>query len=135
TSNNTFSPLEPRMTRQTTPTLSNLTNRSLGRSPRARSSHLLQRACQPVLAMESLESRRLLAAPEIAPLPFRGVAPAGKSLPTPELTNDADDDSVTLTAAATAANAAQVNVEFLPQDNTYLEMDVAGLGTMTFQLF
>ncbi len=104
-------------------------------TPTVTTRNALRNACRPVLAMESLEARRLLAAPELAPPPFTDDAPAGKSLLIPINASDADGDDVGLTVAATGANAGQVSVEVLPQDGTWLEMEVAGFGTMTFQLF
>ena len=96
----------------------------------------LAAAVRSVLPIESLEPRRMLAAPQILAVPFSGPASVGNSIFIPMAADDADGDavsySVSITTAPGGANAA---AEFLPQDNTFLRMDVQGFGTMTYQLF
>src|SRR5687768_12852445 len=78
-------------------------------------------AMRAALPMESLEPRRLLAAPQILAVPFTGPATVGNSLFIPIASNDADGDAVTYSVSITNAPAsANAAAEFLPQDNTYL---------------
>ena len=85
--------------------------------------------------MESLEGRRLLAAPQIADLGFSGPAVVDKTLFIPVVANDADGDAVSLSASVTAPDGAAAAVTFTPDTNRWLEMDVDGYGTLLFQLF
>ncbi len=88
------------------------------------------------LAIESLEERRLLAAPQFLDLPFEGPAAVGNSLFVPVAANDADDDSITYTVSIVdGPDGANAAAEFLPQTNTFLRMDVEGFGTMLYQLY
>jgi cyclophilin family peptidyl-prolyl cis-trans isomerase len=83
---------------------------------------------------EHLEARRLLAAPEI--LDFNVVdegVPAGKNLYVPIAVNDADGDSVTITAQLTD-DSDDGSVTVLPR-GTFIDINVEDFGTMTFQLF
>ena len=90
---------------------------------------------------ETLEARRLLAAPEIGPLPFEPEAVAGHPIYLPLQISDADGDAVddlTVSVVETPGEEANGSAEVLPRENRFLEMDVAGpdfSGTMTFQLF
>ena len=94
----------------------------------------IARACRAVT--ESLEARRLLAAPELAAAPFDLDVPAGQALFVPLVADDADGDAVSFTAAVTGgADADEVDLEVLSQDNTYLAMQTRDFGTMLFQLF
>lgn len=87
-------------------------------------------------AIEALEMRRLLAAPVIEPLGFSGPASVGNSLFVPLAANDADNDGVSWSVAIVdSPDGANAAAEFLPQQNTFLEMNVQGFGTMLFQLF
>lgn len=109
-------------------------------SPLARRRNALGRAAasatpRPAQLIESLEQRRLLAAPEIAPLPDFGDMPAGKTLFLPVNVSDADGDAVTLGVNVASGDDAFVDAEFVDDDNTWLQMDVEGYGTMLFQLF
>lgn len=87
-------------------------------------------------SLEALESRFLLAAPQILPAPFSGPASVGNSLFLPVATDDADGNAITYSVAVASSPAgANSAAEFLPQDNTFLQMNVTGFGTMTYQLF
>lgn len=89
----------------------------------------------PAHVLEPLEQRRLLAAPEIAPLPDFGPIPAGKTLFLPVNTSDADGDAVTLGANVAPGDASFADAEFISNDNTWLQMDVEGYGNMLFELY
>ncbi len=84
---------------------------------------------------ETLEARRLLAAPELLDQPFDLPVQAGKSLYLPVRSNDADGDAVLLTAEVLGDEADDATVEFLPRDTTYLEMNLADGRTLTYQLY
>ncbi len=84
---------------------------------------------------ETLEARRLLAAPEVLPLPISNEALEARALYVPVRTTDADGDDVTLSVELTGDNADDAFVELLPRDNTFLRMNVDGFGEMTFQLY
>ena len=102
----------------------------------AEASRAVAAAVRGVLPVESLEPRRLLAAPQLLPVDFSGPAPVGNSIFIPLAANDADGDSVTYTVSITnAPSGANAAAEFLPDDNTFLQMDVQDFGTMTYQLF
>ena len=89
-------------------------------------------------AMEVLEARRLLAAPQIGDLPptiDALDAPAGKALYLPITADDADGDAVSFSAELTGDNAGQASVEVVDPTNTFLALRTADFGTMVFQLF
>ncbi|MEL7239955.1 MAG: peptidylprolyl isomerase, partial [Planctomycetota bacterium] len=92
----------------------------------------IRRATGPVV--ENLEERRLLAAPEIAELPISLPAPVGKTLILPIAVDDADGDAVSLTASLTSGPG-DAALDFVNRNNTFVEVDVAQFGVMTFQLF
>ena len=102
---------------------------------------LLARAAAAVafVALEPLEQRRLLAAPSLAALPggFNADAAVGSSLFLPVRSSDADGNAVeSLTAAVTSSpGGGSATAEFLPRENRFLQMDVSGFGTMTYELF
>ncbi len=81
-------------------------------------------------AFESLENRRMLAAPEIVPIKAQTV-PAGKSLYVPIATNYDGNDQVAYSVSTTRMVA---SAEFVPSGNTWIRIDT-NLGTMDFQLF
>lgn len=81
-------------------------------------------------AVEPLEARRLLAAPEILEIKNQTI-PASKSLHIPVATNSDGSDRVRYSVQSTGA---VVTAEFRSGDNTWIEMDTE-LGSMTLQLF
>jgi cyclophilin family peptidyl-prolyl cis-trans isomerase len=87
---------------------------------------------------ERLESRRLLAAPEIAPLTgeFADLdAPVGQAYYIPVTATDADGDAITFSASLVGPNASDAQVEVVDSRNTFLAMQTRDFGTMVFQLF
>ena len=97
---------------------------------------VLSRAAAAV-ALEPLEGRRLLAAPGIADLSVTTDAAVGSSLFLPVRTSDADGNALSsLTASVTnAPDGGSATAELLPRDNRFLQMDVEGFGTLTYELF
>jgi cyclophilin family peptidyl-prolyl cis-trans isomerase len=80
--------------------------------------------------VQELEDRRLLAAPTINPIAVPLNLPAGKTLIVP-ITADAGGNPVTYTV--TSDNP---QVQVIPHpNNTFLDVSVAGFGTMEFELF
>ncbi len=102
----------------------------------AHSARKLASATRPVVPFESLEARRLLAAPQILTIPFTGPATTGNSIFVPIASNDADGDAVSYSVSIiNSPSGASAAAEFMPQGNTFMRMDVQGFGTMTYQLF
>lgn len=97
--------------------------RSSRRTPRPR------RAFRP--SVQELEDRRLLAAPAIDPLQIPLNVPAGKTLIVPISAADPAGGSVSY--SVTSDNP-QVQV-IAHQDNTFLDLSVAGFGDLEFELF
>ena len=89
-------------------------------------------AARPLI--DALEARRLLAAPQIDPLPFDADIPAGKTLYVPLTTEDADGDDVDVAAILPPGTFGEVEV-LDEDDGTFVEMNVAGFGNLTFFLF
>ncbi len=81
-------------------------------------------------AIESLEARRLLAAPTLDPIADITV-PVGKTYQLPVSANDADGDTLSYTVTRSNGNIVPV----VRDDDTWLEMNVAGFGTMEFLLY
>ena len=103
---------------------------------RPRTASPVARAAAAV-CFEPLEGRRLLAAPSLADLPFAANPVVGSSIFLPVTTTDADGDAVVdLSATVTSSpDGADGTATFLPRENRFLQMDVSGFGTMTYQLF
>jgi len=91
-------------------------------------------ATQAAAGIESLEARRLLAAPEILPLQVNEDVPEGRNLYLPVAIDDADGDAVTVTAELVGGTGTNGSVAVLPT-GPFVELDVAGFGTMRFQFF
>ena len=102
-------------------------------------------AARTAVAVERLEARRLLAAPEILDPPFDPAVAEGESLYLPINTSDADGDPVSIGALVSPADQGRIEVSVVPQDNPFLLVELAGDGdpdaegfdggTMVFQLF
>ena len=90
------------------------------------------RSARPMI--DALEARRLLAAPQIDPLPFDADIPAGKTLYVPLTTEDADGDEVDVAAILPPGTFGDVEV-LDEDDGTFVEMNVADFGNLTFFLF
>ena len=80
--------------------------------------------------VEELEIRTLMAAPVIEAIGGQTI-PGTKSIYVPLRATDADNDPVTYTLGSSNPNVTAT----LLTGNPYLEMDVTGFGTLTFQLF
>ncbi|MEM1011026.1 MAG: peptidylprolyl isomerase [Planctomycetota bacterium] len=96
-----------------------------------------QRPMSPVTraVTETLESRRLLAAPQLLSQPFDLPVQAGKSLYVPVRADDTDGDALNLTAEVLGDDANNATATFLPRDTTYLQMNLADGRVLTYQLF
>ena len=82
--------------------------------------------------IETLEERRLLAAPNLDPIGNVTTLPVGKTIQVPLTSTDAEGDRVTYTATSSSGSV----VPFVrPPDGTFVEMNVRNFGTMEFQLF
>jgi cyclophilin family peptidyl-prolyl cis-trans isomerase len=86
---------------------------------------------RPRVGVEALEDRCLLAAPVIDPIQVPLNIPVGKTLVVPISGSDPAGGSVTYSVTSSNPN---VTVQTHP-GNTFLKMDVAGFGTMEFELF
>ncbi|MGA2501642.1 MAG: peptidylprolyl isomerase, partial [Tepidisphaeraceae bacterium] len=80
--------------------------------------------------IESLEVRRLLAAPVLDAIADITNAPGGKPLIIPLTASDADNQALTYNITSSNSNI-KIN---LHHNTTWLELDVANYGTMTFEL-
>ena len=88
------------------------------------------------VSLEPLEGRRLLAAPSLADQPVTVDAAVGSSLFLPVAVSDADGNAIDgLSATVAGPSGGSASVDVLPRDNRFLQMDVQGYGTLTYQLF
>jgi len=83
-----------------------------------------------VWAVESLETRTLMAAPVIDVIGSQTL-PGGTTLYVPVTGSDSDNDTVTYSVSTNNSNVTATVLT----GNPYLQVDVAGYGTMVFQLF
>ena len=82
--------------------------------------------------IETLEERRLLAAPNLDPIAPVTTLPVGKTIQIPLTATDAEGNRVDYTATSDSGSV----VPFVrPRDGTFIRMEVRDFGSMEFQLF